>query len=67
MSPRRDPRPRRVLLRRCEDRAEAERWAIAYKEVLRSLEIADFWKVRIDPADAEQLMVGLDYLPRELQ
>jgi len=56
-----------VLLRRCEDRAEAERWAIAYKEVLRSLEIADFWKVRIDPADAEQLMVGLDYLPRELQ
>jgi hypothetical protein len=64
MSRRREPRPRRVLLRRCETGAEAAIWANAYREVLTSLGIAAWWRVRIDRADEGALMVGVDYEPR---
>ncbi len=62
MSRRREPRPRRVVLRRCETGAEAAIWADAYRSVLTSLGIAAWWRVRIDPAD-DGLMVAVDYSP----
>jgi hypothetical protein len=52
-----------VVLRRCESDAEAAIWADAYRAVLASLGITDWWRVRIDPADAGALMVGVDYEP----
>lgn len=60
---RRKPAERRVLLHRCETAAEAELWAAAFRSVLASLEITDWWRVRIDPADAGALLVGVDYQP----
>ena len=60
---RRDPRSGRVILHRCEDEAEAERWADACRSVLRSLGIAAWWRVRVDPADAGAHLVGVDYEP----
>jgi len=64
MSRRREPRPRRVVLRRCESEAEAALWADAYRSVLAALDIAAWWRVRIDPADRGALNVGVDYEPR---
>ncbi len=61
---RRGPRPRRVVLRRCESAAEAAIWADAFRAVLAVLGIADWWPVRINPADAGALTVGVDYAPR---
>jgi hypothetical protein len=62
---RRGPRPRRVVLRRCDSEAEAAIWAGAFRAVLAALGIADWWRVRIDPADAGAHLVGVDYEPRE--
>jgi hypothetical protein len=42
-----------VVLRRCETGTEAAIWADAYRAVLRSLDIAPWWRVKIDPADAK--------------
>lgn len=53
----------RVVLRRCESPAEAEVWAAAFRSVLTSLDIAAWWRVRIDTADAGALLVGVDYQP----
>jgi hypothetical protein len=64
MRRRRDPRHARVVLHACQDEAEARVWADACRSVLRSLEVADWWRVRIDPADAGTLLVSADYEPR---
>lgn len=64
MKRRRPAQDRRVVLHRCADEAEAQMWAGAYREVLRSLGIAGWWRVRIDSADAGALLVGVDYEPR---
>ena len=63
MSRRRDPRPRRVVLHRCESGPEAVVWADAYRSVLRSLGIAAWWHVHVDPVDGGALMVAVDYEP----
>jgi len=52
-----------MVLRRCESAGEAELWADAYRSVLASLDIAAWWRVRIEPADAGALTVGVDYQP----
>jgi hypothetical protein len=61
---RREPRNQRVVLHCCEDAAEAERWADACRSVLKSLDVAAWWRVRIDPADRGALLVSADYEPR---
>jgi len=58
MRRRRNPAERRVVLRRCETADEAEVWADAYRSVLASLDVAAWWRVRIDPAEAGALNVG---------
>jgi len=63
VSRRRDPRPRRVVLHRCETGPEACVWADAYRSVLKSLGIADFWRVHVDQADGGALNVSVDYEP----
>ncbi len=65
MKRRRPAQNRRVILHRCADEAEAERWADACRAVLRSLGIAAWWRVRVDPADAGAHLVGVDYEPKE--
>jgi hypothetical protein len=52
-----------IVLRRCQSPAEAEIWAAAFRAVLTSLDIAAWWRVRIDPADADTLLVAVDYQP----
>lgn len=68
MKRRRPLQARRVVLHRCENEDEAQMWAGAYQQVLKSLGIAAWWRVRIDPADAGgALLVGVDYEPRPLE
>lgn len=63
MSRRRSPGERRVVLRRCEDPAEAELWADAFRRVLASLEITTWWRVTTSPADSGAINVAADYQP----
>jgi hypothetical protein len=60
---RREPRGSHVVLHRCESGPEAVVWADAYRSVLKSLGIAVWWKVRVDPADGGALLIGVDYEP----
>jgi hypothetical protein len=42
-----------VVLRRCETGTEAAIWADAYRAVLRSLDIAPWWRVKNRPGRRE--------------
>ena len=54
---------RRVVLRRCESPGEAEEWAEAFRSVLSMLDISAWWRVQIDPADADAMLAAVDYTP----
>ena len=41
-------------------------WAVAYRSVLRQLGIADWWHLSVSPADADALLISVDYQPRAL-
>jgi len=63
---RREPRASHVVLYRCESGPEACVWAVAYRSVLRQLGIADWWHLSVSPADADALLISVDYQPRAL-
>lgn len=52
----------RVVLHREDTEPDATLWAGAARSVLRSLEVADFWKVSVDQA-ADGWLVSVDYRP----
>jgi hypothetical protein len=52
-----------VVLHRAPTEPEAELWAGACRSVLRSLEIADWWRVQVDQGGRDWL-VSVDYTPR---
>ena len=63
MRRRREPRASHVVLHRCESGPEACVWADAYRSMLKSLGIADWWHVSVDPADGGALLIAVDYAP----